>query len=445
VFGRLAVIFKFGRKGGGREQDDELEVELIRFQGASNGVPLDVEANQKLVRIAFDPVKELFTDAVTRGAETIRIDPKGERATIGFLIDGIPVPAGRIPRQRAHAMTQLTKLLAGLDSAERSQPQAGGIKASLEDNEFELTVLTQPIAGGVERLLVHVRNLDETLDQPEDCGMTDELKAKIREVTGLRQGVFIACGGSRTGVTTTLYACIRGIDAYLRDIQTIGDTQDRELINIATFETNPEDDLQESLRRCFRVEPDVILLDPIDDAGIAQIVAGCHDQCTMMTEIRAPDAAAGLLKWSEWLENPELAAASLCGVISQKLIRRLCDECKEAYKPNPNLLKKIDLDPEEIQVLYRKSRPNAELVEKGEEIEPCKKCNDIGYQGRVAIYELIEMNDTIRKLVASGADLAKLRAAARQEDMLTLQKDAMRHIADGATSLEELQRVFQNA
>jgi type IV pilus assembly protein PilB len=442
------VIFKFGKKGGSggrRRQDDEVEVELIRFQGASNGVPLDVEANQKLVRIAFDPVKELFTDAVTRGAETIRIDPKGERATIGFLIAGVPVPAGRIPRQKAHAMTQMTKLLAGLNSAERSQPQAGGIKASLEDSEFELTVLTQPIAGGVERLLVHIRNLEETLDRPEDCGITDDLKAKIREVTGLRQGLFIACGGSRTGVTTTLYACVRGIDAYLRDIQTIGDTQDRELINITAFETNPEHDLQESLRRCFRVEPDVILLDPIDDADVAQVVAECHDQCTMMTEISAPDAAAGLLKWSEWLGNPELAAASLCGVISQKLIRRLCNECKEAYKPNPNLLKKIGLDPEETPVLYRKSRPNVELVEQGEDIEPCTKCNDSGYQGRVAIYELIEMNDAIRKLVASGADLAKLRAAARQEDMLTLQKDAMRHVADGTTSLEELQRVFKDA
>jgi type II secretory ATPase GspE/PulE/Tfp pilus assembly ATPase PilB-like protein len=440
------VIFKFGTKGGsgGRGQDEE-EGELIRFQGASNGVPLDVEANQKLVRIAFDPVKELFTDAVTRGAETIRIDPKGERANIGFLIDGISVPAGRIPRQRAHAMTQMTKLLAGLNSAERSQPQAGGIKASLEDSEFELTVLTQPIQGGVERLLIHIRDLDEILDRPEDCGMTDELKSKIREVTGLRQGLFIACGSSRTGVTTTLYACIRGIDAYLRDIQTIGDTQDRELINIVTFETNAEDDLQETLRRCFRVEPDVILLDPIDDANDARIVAEYHDQCTMMTEISAPDAAAGLLKWSEWLENPELAAASLCGVISQKLIRRLCDECKEAYKPNPNLLEKIGFDPEEISVLYRKFRPNAELVEKGEEIEPCLKCNDSGYRGRVAIYELIEMNDAIRKLLASGADLAELRAAARQEDMLTLQKDAMRHVADGTTSLEELQRVFQNA
>ena len=441
------MIFKFGRKGGAgaARSDDDVEVELIRFQGATNGVPLDVEANQKLVRVAFEPVKELFTDAVSRGAETIRIDPKGDRASIGFLIDGMPVPAGRIPRQRAHAMTQMVKLLAGINAAERSQPQAGGVKASLEADEFELQVLTQPLAGGVERLLVHIRNLDERLSKPEEIGMTSELKAQIREVTGRSRGLFLACGPTRSGVTTTLFASVRGLDAYLRDIQTVCDTMDQELINISAFETNAEDDLEETLRRCIRVEPDVILLDPIRDADTARVVVGFHDKCNMMTEIAAIDAAAAVLQWSEWLGDPALAARSICGVISQKLIRRLCDDCKEAYKPNPKLLKKIGLDPDEIQVLYRRARPPTEMAARGEEIEPCLTCNDNGYRGRVAIFELIEMNEAMQNLVASGADVAALRAQARQEEMLTLQKDAMRYVADGITSLEELQRVFKNA
>jgi len=441
------VIFKFGKKGAGKAggTDEEVEVELVRFQGATNGVPLDVEANQKLVRIAFEPIKELFTDAISRGAETLRIDPKGERAVIGFLVDGVPMPAGRIPRQRAHAMTQMAKVLAGIDASQRSQPQAGGVKASLGADEFEIQVHTQPLQGGVERLLVHIRNLDEQLDRPEEIGMTDELKTKIREVTGQTQGLFIACGSSRTGVTTTLYACLRGLDAYLRDIQTIGDTEGQELINISAFETNDEDALDETLRRCIRVEPDVILLDPINDPDTAKIIAGFHDKCTMMTEISVKDAAAGLLQWVEWLGDPGLAAASVCGAISQKLIRRLCSECKDAYKPNPNLLKKIGLDPEEIQVLYRRARPASELIEQGEEIEPCNTCNDTGYTGRVAIFELIEMSEAMRGLLASGADLAAVRAGARAEEMLTLQKDAMRLVSDGTTSLEELQRVFKNA
>ena len=252
------MIFKFGKKGkkASQGQGDDVEVELIRFQ-----TEFDVKANEKLVRAAFEPLKELLTDGLTRRAETIRIDPKGDRATIGFLVDGIPVPAGRIPRQRAHAMTQMTKVLARMDAAERTQPQAGAVNASLSDDEYELQVHTQPVAGGLERLTVHFRNLDERLDKPEDIGMTVEMKTTIRELNGNSQGVFLVCGPSRSGVTTTLYASVRGLDAYLRDIQTICFTEDRELVNITKFEANAEDDFEETLRRCVRVEPDVILLD----------------------------------------------------------------------------------------------------------------------------------------------------------------------------------------
>ncbi len=341
-------------------------------------------------------------------------------------------------------MTQMTKVLAGIKASERSQPQAGGVKASLGSDEFELQVHTQPLSGGVERLTVHIQNLDEQLERPEDIGMTNELKAQVRELTGQSQKLFIACGPPRTGVTSTLYASIRGLDAYLRDIQTVCDTQGRELINIVEFETNPEDDLQESLRRCVRVEPDVIVLDPVLDADVAQVIVGFHDNVSFMTEIAADDAVAGLLKWSEWIGDPALAAASLNGAISQKLIRKLCDECKEAYKPNPKLMKKIGLDPEEISVLYRKARPPEEVTQRGEEIEPCLPCNDTGYRGRVAVFELIEVNEEIRQMIASGADAGQLKTQARAADMLTLQKDAMRHVADGTTSLEELQRAFKS-
>ncbi|MEC9009282.1 MAG: secretion system protein E, partial [Planctomycetota bacterium] len=117
----------------------------------------------------------------------------------------------------------------------------------------------------------------------------------------------------------------------------------------------------------------------------------------------------------------------------------------EAYKPNPALLKKIGLDPEEIPVLYRKARITKEMAEQGEELEPCLSCNDSGYNGRTAIFELIEVNEAMQQLIASGGDVAAVRALARQGEMLTLQKDAMRLVADGTTSLEELQRVFKNA
>ncbi len=436
------MIFKFGKKKQA-EALEEAEVELIRFQGALNEVPPDMKANAKLVNIALEPLKELLTDAATRRADTIRIEPKGDRATIAFLIDGVPIPAGRIPKQRAHAMTQMTKVLCGLDVSQRTQPQAGGVKASVGDDEFELKVTTTPVAGGMERLLVYIRNLDEKLEKPEEIGMPSDLKYKIRELTSHRQKLFLVCGPPRTGITSTLYACIRGLDAYLHVIYTIGDTEGRPLLNIATFETDPTDDLQETLRRCLRVEAEVILLDPIRNAEDARVVANIHEEAATISEITAKDAAEGIMQMAEWLEDPELTAKALCGVLSQRLIRKLCDECKEAYKPSSKLLKKIGLNVDDVSVLYRKASPPVEPLPKGEEWEPCTICNDMGYHGQTAIFELIEMSEGIQKLVAAGGDAAALRDLARKEEMRTMKQDAMRLVTDGTTSLEELQRAFK--
>ena len=198
----------------------------------------------------------------------------------------------------------------------------------------------------------------------------------------------------------------------------------------------------EAVEAAAEFRPDVILLDPVFDAEVAKVIVGFHDKVTFMTEIASADAATGLLQWSEWIGDPALAAASLSGAVSQKLIRKLCNDCREAYKPNPKLLKKIGLDPEETPVLYRKARP-PEDIQRGEEIEPCRPCNDTGYCERVAVFEYIDVNEEIRQLIASGADAGKLRAQARSDEMLTLQKDAMRLVANGTTSLEELQRVFK--
>jgi type IV pilus assembly protein PilB len=438
----LQVIFKFGKKKQA-EILEEAEVELIRFQGALNGVPPEMEANAKLVKIALEPLKELFTDAVTRRADTIRIEPKGDRATIAFLIDGVAIPAGRVPKQRAHAMTQMTKVLCGLDISERTQPQSGGVKASVGEDEFELKTMTTPVAGGMERLLVYIRNLDEKLEKPEHIGMPSELKLAIRNLTSGRKKLFLVCGPSRTGITTTLYASVRGLDAYLHVIFTIGDTEGRSLLNISTFDTDPTHDLQETLRRCIRVEAEVILLDPIRNAEDARVVAGFYDDAVMISEITAADAATGILQMAEWLGDGALAAKVLSGVLSQKLIRKLCNDCKEAFKPSPKLMKKIGLKADEITVLYRKASPPVEPLPKGEEWEPCTTCDDTGYFGRTTIFELIEMSEGMQGLLAGGADATALREQARTEKMRTLKNDAMRLVADGTTSLEELQRAFK--
>ena len=429
---------------GTAEVEDPFAVELVRFQGALNGVAPDMESNTKLARAALQPAKEMITAALSRRADTIRLDPKGNRATVGFLIDGLPTPAGQIPKQRAHAMTQMVKLLSGLDINQREQPQEGGVKASYGDEEYELKVLSTPVAGGVERLTVYIRNVDEKLERPDDIGMTPELKAKLRELTANREKLLLICGPRRSGTTTSLFAAMRGLDVYLHAIYTIGDIGDQKLVNMTAFELQPDDDLDMTLTRCERVEAEIVLLDPIRDAETAQTVVNHAGEVTMLTEMRAKDAAAGLIQMVEWVGDAGRVAGAISGILSQKLVRTLCSQCKQAYKPNPQLLSKVGLSRDDTPVLFRRSRPPTEPLPKGETYEPCKKCQDQGYFGRTAIFELIEMSDGLKELLASGANAEALKTRAREEDMLTMHKDSMRLVSSGMTSLEELQRIFKS-
>ena len=181
----------------------------------------------------------------------------------------------------------------------------------------------------------------------------------------------------------------------------------------------------------------MVLVDKIDSAEIVKNILERQNEITIISEITARDAASGVESFAKLSGDPQAAAEALRGVFSQKLIRRLCDKCKQPYRPNPKLLQKIGL-PETVQTLYRPYKP-----EEGEDVRPCKKCGGSGYLGRIAMLEVIEMTDGIKALVAAGKSAAEIKAQARKEKMLAIKDDGLRLIADGITSIEELQRVFK--
>lgn len=426
------MIFGFGRKR--QQEEEEEEIELVLFQGALNGNDANLSANGRLVEAGLVPAKELVTDALQRRAGAIRLEPKGDRAAAMLVIDGIAYPGDRYSRQQALAITQMLKLLAGLDIKERSKPQEGGIKAEFDGQPYELLVATTPLGGGAERLTVRANNLKVKLDTPADLGFSEELKNKVREL-GVQKGIFCTVGPPASGTTTTEFAVIRALDAYIYQIFTLLDPGRRKLDNVTVFEVNPGDDLEKTLQRLFRIDADVILLEPLKDEATAKTIFAAHENAAMHTEFAAKDAAAGVVQLCKWVGNPKLVAAGLTAIMSQKLIRLLCSECRQAYRPNPQFLKKAGL-PSSVTVLYRKPK----LLE-GE--EPCGHCGGSGYYGRIAMFELLEMTEEMRSVVASGADGAAIKAQMRKEKMLTLQKDGLRLVAEGRTSLEELQRVFK--
>ncbi|WP_397571593.1 GspE/PulE family protein [Schlesneria sp. T3-172] len=440
------MVFGFGKKNQNTrheedDDDDDDDVELVNFQGAMNGNTADMAANARLVQAALRPTKDLITDAIERRAEVIRVDVKGERAQVALSIDGMPYSGGRLAKQQASAIFQMLKVLSGLDARLKGKAQSGGVKAEFLGKKYELSVEFTPQAEGTERLVVRVRDLSQKLETPMDLGFSDSLRQTIREVTGHRHGLIICCGPAGSGVTTTTYALLRGIDVYLYSIYSIANTT-RELLNIKKFDVNPGDDLATSMGRMMREEADVIFVDPIRDQDTAQQLFSVADNICIVSEMQAKDCSSAIVQLREWAGDPQMASERIDAVFSPKLVRLLCTECREAFRPNPKLLEKVGLPPE-TKVLYRKGEPIVN-EKTGEEEEPCEKCKGVGFYGRVAMMEVIIVSDPLRKLIASGAPADQIKALARAEGCLTFHKDGLRLVSEGKTSLEELQRVFKS-
>ncbi|MBM80627.1 MAG: secretion system protein E [Planctomycetaceae bacterium] len=424
------------------EEEEEEELEQILFQGAVNGKDANLAKNAKLARAGLVPAKELLTDALLRHSEMLRLEPKGERTIITFFVDGVPYPGGRMPGKRANAITQMIKLLSGLDVAERRRPQDGGIKTEYEDVKYVLDVASRPVKTGGESLTVKVTNVKEDVNTPDELGFPDAMKAKIKSWGGGRSGFILTVGPPMSGLTKTALGVLRCIDAYVHSMYTVCEHGAPDVMNVSDFEIEEGTTVGDTILRVVRAEGDVIWLDPLKTEDQAKTIVEYMDQITMVTEMAGKDAASGIGQLYQLFGDPGVVAKGLKGIVSHKLIRKICPKCREAYRPNPKLLKQVGLPPE-TKVLYRK--PRERVDENGEDLPPCRRCGDIGFVGRTGIFEYIEVSDEMRALIAQGAGPMDLKAQAKKEEMLSLQKDSLRLIAKGMTSLEELQRVFKPA
>lgn len=434
------MIFGFGKKDV--DDDVEEEIELISFLGARNGKTPELQQNPGLVRAGLIPAKEMVSDAAARRAQMLRLEPKGDRFVGLMVVDGQKYPGLKYSKQQGNAITQILKLLAGLSIQERQKPQRGGIKAEFDGLPYEVTIDITPVPGG-ERLNVYIENLKTRAEKPEDIGISDELKEKIRVLAAEKQGLILTCGGPRSGLSTSTIGVVRSVDAYVFNVFIIFDPGSWDIPYVTYFEKLEEnEDLETTLIRCQRVEGEVIYCPPFNTEKEAKLLFEHSSKSTLIAEFPARDTASGLEQLIKWVGDPEIVATQLKGLITSKLIRRLCPSCKQAYAPNPKLLAKIGLS-KDTKALYRHRVQPQELA-KGEVWETCPKCNDMGYIGQVAMFELLEMTEGLQEVVRQGATPESIRRQMKSDDMLTLQKDGLRLVAEGLTSLEELQRTFKS-
>lgn len=432
------MIFFFGRKGRDDDDDDDdefsEEIELVKFQGTLNGVQPDLISNEKLVEAGLDRAKGLLADAIARRAGAMRFDPKADRFLTTLIIDGVPFASERLAKQEGLAVTQVLKLLGGMSVKDRRNQQTGGMKIEYRERKMELRLSSVGVEGG-ERLLVRVNDPSIKLNTLTDLGIDEELRTKIR-ASGSQKGLFFVVGPPGSGTSTTFFAVLRGLDPYLHQIFTLGDTDNNDLDNITAFQKNEGDNLDTNFQRVLRVDGDILQVDPPKDPDTLKVMMKYADSASILAEFPARDVISGLQILTTWSGDAEEFSKLINGVLSQKLLRLLCPKCKQAFKPNPQFLKRVGL-PESTSLLYRAPSANDEAAH-------CRKCGGTGYLGRKAIFEFLEVTDEMRALIATSPDPAAMRAQMKKDNAITFQKDGLRLIGAGETSLEELQRVFKS-
>ncbi|MCA9114244.1 MAG: Flp pilus assembly complex ATPase component TadA [Planctomycetaceae bacterium] len=437
------MIFGFGRKKKSEDEEEEFDVdrEQVLFQGAINDAEVDLSANARLAQAGLGPAKQLVTDALERRCNQLILEPKGKATAVLYFVDGIRYPGTRMPAQQGLAVIQMLKLLGGLDTKQRKKPQSGGIRAEFDSTPYELRTITLPTEAG-ERLTVNIRNLKESLETPDDLGFTEDLRSRIRSIAERDRGLMLACGGPYSGVTTSMFAMLQAIDVYMYTINTLGDMQGRELHNIRAFEGNEGDDFIQTIERAARAESDIMCIEPLRPNERLKEVMQVQKKMCLVSEFPARDAASGVLQLIKWVGSRQEVAQAVQCILSQKLIRVLCEKCREAYPANPKLVQRVGLPPE-TSVLYRPPKEPEDPALAAEYV-PCRRCGGVGYYGRAGLYELLEFTDSMRELVArKGTEVADIKALARKEKMITLQQEGLRFVAEGRTSLEELQRAFR--
>lgn len=383
--------------------------------------------------------KELVYDAILRRSTDIHLEPKKDQLSVRYRIDGILLGAEPFDRATGDAVTNVFKVLAAMDIAEKRKPQDGSFAAELEGRHIDFRSASQGTMEG-EKLSIRILDKSATVTRLADLGMRDKIVDEVRALVTQPHGMIIVCGPTGAGKSTSLYAALREIDRFTRNIITIEDPIEYRLDNITQIEINTRANqtFATSLRSVLRQDPDVLMIGEIRDPETAKIA--CQAATTghiVFTTLHANDAVTALFRMIDLGIEPFMLGSALTAIVAQRLVRKLCDDCKEPYKPKPEFLKKANLPATKIEFFYRppKYPDNPEQV--------CQKCGGGGYHGRTGIFEILVINDKIRELLKESPSQTAIKAEARKAGMIYLQEDGLRQVIRGATSVQELMRVIQ--
>ena len=379
-------------------------------------------------------VNLLVAGAIKDRASDIHIEPYSGNLKIRYRIDGILYDILNLPRRIQSPLVSRVKIMAKLNIAEKRLPQDGRIEIKIADRLIDIRVSVIPTAFG-ERVVLRLLDKTGKMLMLSDLGMHDERIKLLNRLIKSPYGIILVTGPTGSGKTTTLYAALSTINRPEINIITIEDPIEYQMEGVGQIQVNPKIDLTfaAGLRSIVRQDPDVILIGEIRDRETAEIaIQSSLTGHLVFSTLHTNDAASAITRLIDMGIEPFLATSSIIAIIAQRLVRVLCPHCKEIYLPDDESLFNLGVEKLVLQnnTFYRK---------KG-----CNLCMHTGFRGRTAIFEILIVDDDIKKLVLKTSDANQLNELALKQGMITLQKDGIHKVMKGITTIEEVLRVTRS-
>lgn len=408
----------------------EDDVQVVKDAVTEDTTDLEKAGNESPV-IRF--VNYVIFDAIKQGASDIHIEPKEKALKVRYRIDGVLFEAMNPPHTMHAAVVSRLKIMANLDISERRLPQDGRIRCVVNDRKIDLRFNTLPCANG-EKVVMRIldnRSINVAL---EDMGFSENALTLWKNAIDQPHGIVLVTGPTGSGKTTTLYSSLRCMDGNKMNISTVEDPIEYHLgaANQVQVHAKIGMTFAAALRALLRQDPDVVMLGEIRDGETATIaVQAALTGHLVLSTLHTNDAPASITRLINIGVEPYLISAALNAVLAQRLVRKICQNCKEEYEPSDEMKEFLTMQGYGAEKSYRG---------KG-----CDKCRKTGYSGRLGIFELLIMDDSLKDVVTANPDVTNLRKLCRERGLVTLRQDGFDKVKAGKTTVDEIIRVTENA
>jgi general secretion pathway protein E len=398
--------------------------EVVDFAAIDEADILGMAAEAPIIKL----VNHILYQAVKQGASDIHIEPFEKEVHVRYRIDGVLYPVLMPPKRTQGALISRIKIMANLNIAEKRKPQDGRIQIKVADKAIDIRVSIIPVTFG-ERIVMRLLDKSRAFGALETLGFSERDLRVINDSIMRPNGIVFVSGPTGSGKTSTLYAVLSKLNTPEVNIITVEDPVEYQMPGVAQIQVQDKIGLTfaVALRAILRQDPDIIMIGETRDAETAQIaIQAALTGHLVLSTIHTNNAPATITRLLDMGIEPFLIASSVVAIMAQRLVRKLCPDCKVAYKPTEDLIRHLGLTAQEsAKITFYKA-------------VGCPKCNNTGYKGRLALFEIMEVTGDIARLIMERVDASIIRKQAVKDGMTQLIQDGIRKISQGLTTIDEV-------